>query len=71
MKIIKLSSNKANLSLSYKDWITIGTNNGWINESKKNKEWDPNPFAVCTRSVGREDKEKYESCVMQVKKKQK
>jgi hypothetical protein len=29
-----------------------------------------NPWAVCTAQVGREDKDKYESCVMDVKKKQ-
>lgn len=29
-----------------------------------------NPWAVCTTSVGREDKDKFESCVMDVKKKQ-
>lgn len=29
-----------------------------------------NPWAVCTSSVGRENKEKYEKCVMSVKKKQ-
>lgn len=29
-----------------------------------------NPWAVCTASVGREDKDKYEKCVMDVKKKQ-
>lgn len=28
-----------------------------------------NPWAICTSSVGREDKDKYESCVMQMKKK--
>ena len=27
-----------------------------------------NPWAICTASVGREDKEKYEKCVMGVKK---
>lgn len=41
-------------------------------ESKKNKypkeEMEPyNPFAVCTKSVGRDDEEKYESCIQQVK----
>lgn len=29
-----------------------------------------NPWAVCTASVGRDDKDKYERCVMDVKKKQ-
>jgi galactokinase len=28
-----------------------------------------NPWAVCMASTGRKDKEKYENCVMQVKKK--
>jgi len=30
---------------------------------------DYNPWAVCTESVGRDDKEKYEKCVMDIKKK--
>ena len=29
-----------------------------------------NPWAICTASVGREDKKKYEDCVMSVKKQQ-
>ncbi len=33
------------------------------------KETEPyNPWAVCTKSVGREDKDKYERCVKQIKK---
>lgn len=36
-------------------------------EKKKKKA---NPWAVCTTSVGREDKDKYERCVMDVKKQQ-
>ena len=39
--------------------------------AKKKKEWDPNPWAVCTESVGREDKDKYERCIQDVKKQQK
>jgi len=34
-----------------------------VTEAKKN-----NPWAICTSSVGREDKEKYERCVKDVKK---
>jgi len=30
-----------------------------------------NPFAICTKSVGREDPDKYERCVMDVKKQKK
>lgn len=37
----------------------------------KKEKWDPNPWAVCTESTGREDKDKYERCVQDVKKKQK
>ena len=37
-------------------------NPGTVNEEN-------NPWAICTASVGREDKEKYEKCVMSVKKK--
>ena len=33
------------------------------------KEEEINPWAICTDSVGREDKEKYEACVMSIKKK--
>lgn len=36
--------------------------------SKKNK-YKYNPFAICTKNVGRKDKEKYERCVLDVKKK--
>jgi hypothetical protein len=38
-------------------------------EAKKRKK--NNPWAICTKSVGREDKDKYESCVMDVKHKNK
>ena len=33
------------------------------------KEKENNPWAICTASVGRKDKEKYEKCVKSVKKK--
>lgn len=35
---------------------------------EESSEEENNPWAICTASVGREDKEKYESCVRQVKK---
>ena len=38
--------------------------------NKISKEWDPNPWAVCTDSVGRENGDKYERCVQKVKSKQ-
>ena len=37
-----------------------------ISENKKKSKY--NPWAICTSSVGREDKKKYERCVMDVKK---
>lgn len=47
---------------------------GLMTEAKKKKEKYPkeetepyNPWAVCTDSVGRDDKEKYERCVKKVK----
>jgi hypothetical protein len=39
-----------------------------IGENKKSKK-KYNPFAVCTASVGRKNKKKFEDCVMGVKKK--
>jgi hypothetical protein len=39
-------------------------------EAKAKKKWNPNPWAVCTKTVGRKDAEKYERCVQDVKKKQ-
>jgi len=42
--------------------------NQLIWESKKSGK-PVNPWAICTTSVGREDKAKYERCVMDVKKK--
>jgi hypothetical protein len=36
-----------------------------ISESKKKSKY--NPYAICTSSVGREDKKKFERCVMDVK----
>lgn len=32
------------------------------------KEDQPNPWAICTASVGRDDPEKFERCVLEVKK---
>jgi hypothetical protein len=44
----------------------------WHKLAKKNKkEYDPNPWAICTVSVGRDDKKKYERCVNYVKKQSK
>ena len=41
-----------------------------LEESKEaEKKPKTNPWAICTKSVGREDKEKYERCVKDVKKK--
>lgn len=36
-------------------------------KQKKSKKKKPNPWAICTASVGRKDKEKYEKCVMDIK----
>jgi hypothetical protein len=39
-----------------------------INKDLYEREDKDNPWAICTASVGREDKEKYEKCVKSVKK---
>jgi len=65
----------ATIKLSKQQWEFIGTKTGWLQaeakKKKKKKKWNPNPWAVCTESVGRDNKEKYERCVMDVKEKQK
>jgi len=40
-------------------------------EGRKKKKYKYNPWAVCTKSVGRDDMEKYEKCVKDVKQQQK
>jgi hypothetical protein len=43
---------------------------GWYKEAKNKKTYDPNPWAICTESVGRKNKKKYERCILKVKEKQ-
>lgn len=49
---------------------TCSITEGKKEKKKKEEEYEYNPWAVCTKSVGREDKEKYERCVQKVKKQQ-
>jgi len=42
---------------------------GLLAEAKKKGKAKGNPWAICTDKVGRDDPEKYESCVLQVKEK--
>jgi hypothetical protein len=64
------------ITLSRTQWEQAGLQGKWLRpltaleivEAKK-KGKAVNPWAVCTKSVGREDKDKYESCVMGVKEK--
>ena len=70
------ANGKQTVKLSQNDWINIGIKAGWMKEdniveAKKKKKWKQNPWAICTNSVGREDKEKLERCIMDVKKNQK
>jgi hypothetical protein len=39
-----------------------------VTEGKKKSKKKANPWAICTASIGRKDKKKYEDCVMSVKK---
>lgn len=62
---------------AYEEWdrmrgksVTASGNKTKKKKGKK-KEWDPNPWAVCEVSVGKkENPEKFERCVMDVKKNQ-
>lgn len=68
--------NDKELNVSFED-NSVKNNNlsdfGWYKEAKKSKnkeKWNPNPWAVCTESVGRDDPKKYERCVRKIKKQQ-
>jgi hypothetical protein len=39
-----------------------------VKEGKKKSKKKANPWAICTASIGRKNKKKYEDCVMSVKK---
>jgi hypothetical protein len=58
MRIIKTAS-----------YIEATKKKGKKKKGRKYPEYSPNPWAVCTKSVGRDDKEKYEDCVHDVKEK--
>ena len=68
-KLVKQAGGKQIIKLTKSDWEKIGIESGWIKEEAKKKK-KVNPWAVCTKSVGRENEEKFESCVMDIKKKQ-
>jgi len=63
--IEEFPEDKQNIKLMKVDWQT-----GKVKEYEEelDEAAKPNPWAICTKSVGREDKEKYESCVLNVKK---
>lgn len=73
MRITTASNGKQTIKMSKTDWEKIGIQAGWITEAKKKKKkWNPNPWAVCNSTVGKDkDPEKFERCVMDVKEKQK
>jgi len=52
----------------YEKHILEGMTPDWFKEKVQEGKEKGNPWAICTASVGREDKEKYERCVMGVKK---
>jgi len=64
--IKEFPEDKQNIKLIKVDWKT-----GKVKEidAELDEAVGPNPWAICTKSVGRKDKEKYESCVLKVKKK--
>lgn len=54
---------------AYQNWVM--DNCKFAKKKKKGKGKAVNPWAICTKSVGREDADKYERCVLDVKKKHK
>ena len=75
MKLIKQTNEKFALSLTQEEWEKLGNENGWMTtEAKKKgkKGKAVNPWAVCHTTVDKDKNlEKYEECVMDVKKKHK
>jgi hypothetical protein len=62
--IDEFPEDKRNIKLMKVDWET-GKVKEWKGELDESAE--PNPWAICTKSVGREDKKKYEACVLKIK----
>ena len=56
-----------NVSKTTTGEVMATPNEGEMKEGKK-KSKKYNPWAICTSTVGREDKKKYERCVMDIKK---
>ena len=66
MKLVT-AKGKEYVTMTKTEWEKLGKEFGLKVEAKK-KGKKVNPWAVCTESVGREDKDKYEKCVLDVKK---
>lgn len=64
----ELMKKKKKWPNAYYDYNLAKAEGEEIDESLDEKKKKPNPWAVCTAQVGREDKQKYEDCVMSVKK---
>ncbi len=70
MKLIRTAEGKKKLRITQGEWEALGVQQGWIETEAKKKGKKVNPWAVCNKSVGKkEDPEKFERCVMDVKKK--
>jgi len=73
MKLIT-ANGKQVLRMTKDEWLAIGLKFEEAKKKKKGKkkDWNPNPWAVCHTTVDKKkDPEKFERCVMDVKKKQK
>jgi len=71
MKLIK-QANKYQLTLTQEEWEKVGQENGWITQEAKKKGKAVNPWAVCHTTVDKKkNPEKFENCVLDVKKKHK
>ena len=67
-KDLKAAEDKKTIKKNTDGSMEITTTKKEVGEAKKKKK-KYNPWAVCTSSVGRKDKKKYEKCVMGVKEK--
>ncbi len=71
MKLITANDKKV-LRMTKDEWLAIGLKFEEAKKKRKKKDWNPNPWAVCHTTVNKKkDPEKFERCVMDVKKKQK
>lgn len=70
MRLVREAGKNKTFAFTKEEWLLIGEKTGWLNAEAKKKGKKVNPWAVCHTTVDKDkDPEKYERCVMDVKKK--